>query len=229
MWTAAPHRGTACWPTLPERDQFEHSQNSAHCSITPSCQNRGPAKDEMEPPPFGDGKIRLVIIGTSTDTPLQWGHRLSAMERPLRRRVPGTDPRSFNGATAFRRWKGATKKSPYNTYTVLQWGHRLSAMERSCTIPKPAWTAVLQWGHRLSAMESRHLLPAHRPPWRLQWGHRLSAMERASNERRFDQPCPASMGPPPFGDGNRPLSMVAGGKSVSLQWGHRLSAMERGI
>ena len=34
------------WPTLPEGDSFEHSQNSARRSITPLCQNRGPAKGE---------------------------------------------------------------------------------------------------------------------------------------------------------------------------------------
>ena len=36
------------WQTLPERDTFEHSQNSAHCSITPPCQNRGPVKYERK-------------------------------------------------------------------------------------------------------------------------------------------------------------------------------------
>ena len=30
-------------PTLPERDECEHSQNCARRSITPPCQNRGPA------------------------------------------------------------------------------------------------------------------------------------------------------------------------------------------
>ena len=31
-------------------DAFQHSQNSARRSITPLCQNRGPAKDERETP-----------------------------------------------------------------------------------------------------------------------------------------------------------------------------------
>ena len=45
----------AWWPTLLKRDAFQHSQNSARRSITPSRQNRGPAKDEMGPPPLGGG------------------------------------------------------------------------------------------------------------------------------------------------------------------------------
>ncbi len=36
------------WPTFPQRDICEHSQNSARRSITPPCQNRGPAKDERK-------------------------------------------------------------------------------------------------------------------------------------------------------------------------------------
>ncbi len=40
------------------------------------------------------------------EAPLQWGHRLSAMESLQgRRRLLGRQS-SFNGATAFRRWKG---------------------------------------------------------------------------------------------------------------------------
>ena len=38
------------WPTLPERDAFQHSQNSAHRSITRPCQKREPAKDERKTP-----------------------------------------------------------------------------------------------------------------------------------------------------------------------------------
>ena len=35
------------WPSLPERDEYEHSQNSARRSITLPCYNRVPAKGEM--------------------------------------------------------------------------------------------------------------------------------------------------------------------------------------
>ena len=36
------------WQTLPERDEYEHSQNSDCRSITLPCQNRGPAKDDRK-------------------------------------------------------------------------------------------------------------------------------------------------------------------------------------
>ena len=38
------------WPTLPERDEYEHSHKSAHRSMMPPCQNREPAKDERKTP-----------------------------------------------------------------------------------------------------------------------------------------------------------------------------------
>ena len=38
----------AWWPTVPKGDVFQHSRNCAHRSITPPCQNRGPAKYERE-------------------------------------------------------------------------------------------------------------------------------------------------------------------------------------
>ena len=85
----------------------------------------------------------------------------------------------------------------------------------------------------------------------LQWGHRLSAMETGHHEGRLRTRGTASMGPPPFGDGNywelvgaNPGTYVAsmgpppfGDGNLSncgmhcsntkvLQWGHRLSAME---
>ena len=108
----------------------------------------------------------------------------------------------------------------------------------------------LQWGHRLSAMETMVVLLLLLATLLLQWGHRLSAME--TMERGSRKPVPllwASMGPPPFGDGNmgeqaipRTLGRLQWGhrlsametearcamhfSSVSLQWGHRLSAME---
>ena len=87
--------------------------------------------------------------------PLQWGHRLSAMETGLSR-VPKTQRREpFNGATAFRRWK-------------------LDELLATASLEN-----ILQWGHRLSAMETR------RYP-----------------QTQHDDVEP-SMGPPPFGDGNR--------------------------
>ena len=60
----------------------------------------------------------------------------------------------------------------------------------------------------------------------LQWGHRLSAMEISIIENTDVPIACASMGPPPFGDGDGYESGVEAGKSELLQWGHRLSAME---
>ena len=59
----------------------------------------------MGPPPFGDGKR----------TPT-WS-------------CPWCGPR-FNGAIAFRRWKGHSDRLVRMFQSLLQWGHRLSAMER---------------------------------------------------------------------------------------------------
>ena len=45
------------WQTLLERDKYEHSQKSARRSITPPCQNRGPAKDERKP--YGYARVQV--------------------------------------------------------------------------------------------------------------------------------------------------------------------------
>ena len=169
----------------------------------------------MGPPPFGDGYRagRGRIPGHLP--PLQWGHRLSAMD-------------TFPGVCEF----------PF--LPRLQWGHRLSAMD-SLQILLIVWREVpLQWGHRLSAMDTAWskfmaqcivcgfngatafrrwihedgtvTLSSEQP---LQWGHRLSAMDTPSEA--------ASMGPPPFGDrGHLPFM----DRPKPLQWGHRLSAMD---
>ena len=66
------------------------------------------------------------------------------------------------------------------------------------------WTLCrLQWGHRLSVMEilfSRWLKDYEDTG--LQWGHRLSAMEIAAEGGGGKDHKVASMGPPPFGDGD---------------------------
>ena len=107
----------------------------------------------MGPPPFGDGNAKLC--GCSA------------------RRNP-----SFNGATAFRRWKLETTEITRIRILRLQWGHRLSAMETFQTVADLDKQA------------------------RLQWGHRLSAMETSTFKIVVGCVVIASMGPPPFGDGN---------------------------
>ena len=111
-------------------------------------------KASMGPPPFGDGNWQLNPEEHRAWLLLQWGHRLSAMETRGYRRTPVARPGSFNGATAFRRWKRA------------------------------------------------RLLGAHQ------------------------RPHAASMGPPPFGDGNVLGGLGRRASCCRLQWGHRLSAME---
>ena len=84
------------------------------------------------PGPCFNGAVSRPVV--NQQCPLQWGHRLSAMETTCR--LTSLSARStivtlsrFNGATAFRRWKqgGVPRRGP--VYQPLQWGHRLSAME----------------------------------------------------------------------------------------------------
>ena len=135
----------------------------------------------MGPPPFGGGNRLREKLSSPGVGRLQWGHRLSAVET-----LPGgegktlaigasmgpppfgggniaaghqarNEHRSFNGATAFRRWKLNTCRGGFLSHPgELQWGHRLSAVETLYN----RWVAeaegnVLQWGHRLSAVETR--------------------------------------------------------------------------
>ena len=87
--------------------------------------------------------------------------------------------------------------------------------------------AILQWGHRLSAMETFPSRPKLTNRYMyLQWGHRLSAMETNMTGLIEHVRLMPSMGPPPFGDGNRLTADSAPVVRLFLQWGHRLSAME---
>ena len=54
-------------------DAFQHSQNSARRSITPLCQNRGPAKDERKTP-----RMRRVSVASNADA-----NNLSTQRRVL--------------------------------------------------------------------------------------------------------------------------------------------------
>ena len=58
----------------------------------------------MGPSPFSDGNKTDTLTGPVSEIPLQWGHRLSAMEIARLRRMPSRTTR-FNGAIAFQRWK----------------------------------------------------------------------------------------------------------------------------
>ena len=134
----------------------------------------------MGPPPFGDGNISFSIELLTPDTDLQWGHRLSAMETASLTRSFHRRPSTFNGATAFRRWK------PAIVYDGRTWS----------VYPFNGATAFRRWKLGLAVNEtSRRYV--------LQWGHRLSAMETWNITAGFSQSITyPSMGPPPFGDGN---------------------------
>ena len=182
---------------------------------------------------------------------LQWGHRLSAMETSKSGRARNITSSGFNGATAFRRWKqrlpakSETPRLRFNGATAFRrWKRSLAGTRRSTRTsrfngatafrrwkpkaPCGPWvgascfngaTAFRRW-KRVSANDgiSRMLM--------LQWGHRLSAMETWGNWP-LGTGCPqASMGPPPFGDGNEGPSLGHTLDQPMLQWGHRLSAME---
>ena len=158
-------------------------------------------RPSMGPPPFSDGNVADCIQAGLLPDGLQWGHRLSAMETlpPLRHclsvDVPSMGPPpfsdgnwnatqaaiswtySFNGATAFQRWKPGHVARHYRRRGCLQWGHRLSAMETWPTVGRPMADTSLQWGHRLSAMETVLGAVGVNDMAFLQWGHRLSAME----------------------------------------------------
>ena len=109
---------------------------------------------------------------------------------------------TFNGATAFQRWKPLNRETCILIGSALQWSHRLSAMETAAHPlrqgPKPAPSmepppfsdgntlrdvqplvvnVSLQWSHRLSAMETTLEDSVGYHIWVLQWSHRLSAME----------------------------------------------------
>ena len=119
--------GPSARPTLPERDECEHSQNSGSRSMMLPCQNRGPAKNELGPSPEGDGNSREVAESQR--------QRDASMGPP-----PFGDGNCYTtdrGCTRLRASMGPPPFGDGNCYTtdraapayVLQWGHRLSAME----------------------------------------------------------------------------------------------------
>ena len=96
------------WQTLSERDECEHSHNSAHCSITPPCQNRGPVKYERKTlwirPCVGasDDDNLITAIGDRVEIPWDFArHYCDQSYRPTieaiaiqgRRMLGGADPR----------------------------------------------------------------------------------------------------------------------------------------
>ena len=138
----------------------------------------------MGPPPFGDGnsllpRTRYQMRSMPSMGPPPFGDGNCAWEPSWWRWLS-----SFNGATAFRRWKLNGPVYGVDDFNDLQWGHRLSAMETRMAFGWITRFFDLQWGHRLSAMETIRPTPCGCSPLLLQWGHRLSAMETAKQPQR---------------------------------------------
>ena len=101
-----------------------------------------------------------------------------------------------------------------NAYVLLQWGHRLSAVETEIGATAKGDVQMLQWGHRLSAVETRQAVGNAGPGGeQLQWGHRLSAVGTLLSGAVGLHQAQPSMGPPPFGSGNRDRRNGQGGCS----------------
>ena len=161
---------------------------------------------------------------------LQWGHRLSAMETGSERPGPPTGIcHSFNGATAFRRWKlGECPRRRTMHHVIASMGpppfgdgnytNASDAGPSTWTCFNGA-TAFRRWKPRATCKPCPLLSRGHIG----NGGGRPASMGpppfgdgNVGTARR----CLASMGPPPFGDGNDGRETP-----FSWQWGHRLSAM----
>ena len=131
----------------------------------------------MGPPPFGDGKITVGWPGVPFEDTLQWGHRLSAMERPRSTRWPTYGATSFNGATAFRRWKA----SPWSAIaaTVPSFNEATAFRRWKATSPPPTPSTPSRFNEATAFRRWKGpICDGDHPP----------ALH-------------ASMRPPPFGDG----------------------------
>ena len=205
----------------------------------------------MGPPPFGDGNCAGVRAPwTEGKTNLQWGHRLSAMETCRICSVDSCEVYSFNGATAFRRWKRAREGPPpfeetaQSEESALQWGHRLSAMETAPTLdvdvavtqPFNGATAFRRWklfqrkpGQRVTLVPFNGATAFRR--WKLEmedlWLEQTSMGPPPFGDGNHGEAVASdpSMGPPPFGDGNSGRSLFP---PCTLQWAPRTSNLQWG-
>ena len=165
----------------------------------------------MGPPPFGDGNRTGPGRYCGPSSTLQWGHRLSAMETNRSCRLRCGSSRRFNGATAFRRWKpgpswrGMTSSRCFNGATAFRRWKPAGQLKHPMMLTAcfNGATAFRRWKH--AAVGN---LPAGIAL--LQWGHRLSAMETTQARQCFLPHLRASMGPPPFGDGNAIVNIISG-------------------
>ena len=155
----------------------------------------------MGPPPFGDGKITVGWPGVPFEDTLQWGHRLSAMERPRSTRWPTYGATSFNGATAFRRWRSRRRNKPPPCWLRF---NGATAFRRWKASP---WSAIAATVPSFNEATAFRRWKATSPP---PTPSTPSRFNEATAFRRWKGPiCDgdhppalhASMRPPPFGDG----------------------------
>ena len=220
-------------------------------SIAPTVVS-GPVVPSMEPPPFGAGNkgeygYLVEEIHPSMEPPPFGAGNGPRGSDSLQDSPPSMEPppfgagnlspasfdingvTTFNGATAFRRWKRPLSGATIGGTSVLQWSHRLSALETmppalvATTASPPSMepppfgagnllvrrvragvTSVLQWSHRLSALETRYPpgFEAHTNSFNGATAFRRWKLGELAAQFLPDRL--PSMEPPPFGAGNRP-------------------------
>ncbi len=183
--TERPQWVTACTPT---RASFNGAIAFRQWRVKVAIRIERPFATSMLPSPFSDGKPRQSVECHTSECHLQWCHRLSAMESSNMDHSVATVP------------------------LYLQWCHHLSAMEKMTTASTTSLDyETLQWCHRLSAMEST-------PSWTRKAKdstgfNGATACQRwkdAGNGGAQPHHVPASMVPPPFGDGKQSLHVPLG-------------------
>ena len=182
----------------------------------------------MGPPPFGDGKTSWFLLLSAVQRRFNGATAFRRWKGPRCARLGPTRSR-FNGATAFRRWKEGDFAWPLVFATVLQWGHRLSAMESPCHSLLPLSDFLASMGPPPFG-DGKGALGRDFPTS----GHRFNGATAFRRWKGRGRPGAdrvdhgASMGPPPFGDGKVQMLRDTLTSKRELQWGHRLSAMESG-
>ena len=184
-------------------------------------------KPSMGPPPFSDGNNEISIDGLGVPTSFNGATAFQRWKLAGKGESSKLGTTTFNGATAFQRWKQGV--DPHKTLEGF----------RPSMGPPPFsdgnWTVL---SYRLEEQRTFNGATAFQR-WKrgavdgpalkqgsLQWGHRLSAMETSRT-------CATNSGIPLAFNGAtafqrwKLVTFWESPPSVSfLQWGHRLSAME---
>ena len=167
----------------------------------------------MGPPPFGDGDRgdlpAWTVLCPASSFNGATAFRRWKSERWKCGKFASVLQACFNGATAFRRWKSGGTMRLWGTMYAIQWGHRLSAMEIRIGLSAGVRdqistcfngaTAFRRWrsggpvaGRDLSWVFNGATAFDNGDPPSTAWSWSSTA---------------ASMGPPPFGDGDGSASL----------------------